>query len=324
MAQAQGRKATVAAGAVIGPRADGRWGHRHRRPTAARTWRTPCLVIVSTPTCNKGVVWTRFNRLPGRRGQSVSDHLRRSRARHVMVAEDRGFEPLRAFTQHAFQACALGHYANPPSQRLSPAAGPPKSTALRISVDGRPSVHVCSAQPLVWRHLAQLPQGRKAARVSELCRVHEGSLAARSRLAVRQAVCHSPIVVAFGVVEVRRPSHVGRPASARPAQSLPPAADRLERRVDVVDGDRDDRVLGVGCSVRLTIPPLIAPGSVGSPCSSISVVITIVYCISGMSGSASRMPRCRRSVPASTSSAGISKWTTLLHHGLRPPVRVES
>ena len=24
-------------------------------------------------------------------------------------AEDRGFEPLRAFTQHAFQACAIGH-----------------------------------------------------------------------------------------------------------------------------------------------------------------------------------------------------------------------
>ena len=34
------------------------------------------------------------------------------------LAEDRGFEPLRAFTQHAFQACALGHYANPPSRRL--------------------------------------------------------------------------------------------------------------------------------------------------------------------------------------------------------------
>ena len=25
------------------------------------------------------------------------------------TAEDRGFEPLRAFTQHAFQACAIGH-----------------------------------------------------------------------------------------------------------------------------------------------------------------------------------------------------------------------
>lgn len=27
----------------------------------------------------------------------------------VRLAEDRGFEPLRAFTQHAFQACAIGH-----------------------------------------------------------------------------------------------------------------------------------------------------------------------------------------------------------------------
>lgn len=34
------------------------------------------------------------------------------------LAEDRGFEPLRAFTQPAFQASALGHYANPPRMRL--------------------------------------------------------------------------------------------------------------------------------------------------------------------------------------------------------------
>ena len=39
----------------------------------------------------------------------------------------------------------------------------------------RTDSHVHSAQPLVWRQLAQLPQGRKAARVSELCRVREGS-----------------------------------------------------------------------------------------------------------------------------------------------------
>jgi hypothetical protein len=38
------------------------------------------------------------------------------------------------------------------------------------------TVPVDSAEPLVRRHLAQLPQGRKAARVSELCRVREGSL----------------------------------------------------------------------------------------------------------------------------------------------------
>ncbi len=29
-------------------------------------------------------------------------------------AEGKGFEPLKAFTLHAFQACALDHYANPP------------------------------------------------------------------------------------------------------------------------------------------------------------------------------------------------------------------
>ena len=30
-------------------------------------------------------------------------------SRLFSLAEDRGFEPLRAFTQHAFQACAIGH-----------------------------------------------------------------------------------------------------------------------------------------------------------------------------------------------------------------------
>lgn len=30
------------------------------------------------------------------------------------MAEDRGFEPLKPFSLHAFQACALDHYANPP------------------------------------------------------------------------------------------------------------------------------------------------------------------------------------------------------------------
>ena len=49
---------------------------------------------------------------PGARGLGVRSVALR------LLAEDRGFEPLRAFTQHAFQACALGHYANPPSRRL--------------------------------------------------------------------------------------------------------------------------------------------------------------------------------------------------------------
>ncbi len=43
-----------------------------------------------------------------------------------LMAEDRGFEPLRALTQPAFQASALGHYANPPPRILSgrPGLGP--------------------------------------------------------------------------------------------------------------------------------------------------------------------------------------------------------
>ena len=38
-------------------------------------------------------------------------HDRRTARR---LAEDAGFEPARGFPLHAFQACALGHYANPP------------------------------------------------------------------------------------------------------------------------------------------------------------------------------------------------------------------
>ena len=61
----------------------------------------------------------------------------RQRADHqgrlFVAAEDRGFEPLRAFTQHAFQACALGHYANPPPRRLSEVAAAAE-ILLRVSV----------------------------------------------------------------------------------------------------------------------------------------------------------------------------------------------
>ena len=33
------------------------------------------------------------------------------------TAEDEGFEPSIGFPIHAFQACALGRYANPPATR---------------------------------------------------------------------------------------------------------------------------------------------------------------------------------------------------------------
>ena len=38
-------------------------------------------------------------------------------------AEDEGFEPSIGFPIHAFQACALGRYANPPAITLKPRIG---------------------------------------------------------------------------------------------------------------------------------------------------------------------------------------------------------
>ena len=42
-------------------------------------------------------------------GKDESPDLESLVGAFVHMAEDRGFEPLRAFTQHAFQACAIGH-----------------------------------------------------------------------------------------------------------------------------------------------------------------------------------------------------------------------
>ena len=47
------------------------------------------------------------------------------------VAEDGGFEPPRVLSQHDFQSCALGHYANPPRVRLLEGEPPPEIVALR-------------------------------------------------------------------------------------------------------------------------------------------------------------------------------------------------
>ena len=38
--------------------------------------------------------------------------------RYTESAEDEGFEPSIGFPIHAFQACALGRYANPPAPKL--------------------------------------------------------------------------------------------------------------------------------------------------------------------------------------------------------------
>src|SRR6476619_2845571 len=124
-------------------------------------------------------------------------------------AEDRGFEPLRAFTQHAFQACALGHYANPPPRRLPERTACPEiaadsrrlclaetvadaaSTCHGCASGGRlaeairrdsqtcwPPVYTGGRHP-VWWYLSELPQGRNAARVGELFQVRGVSLFVR-------------------------------------------------------------------------------------------------------------------------------------------------
>ena len=75
------------------------------------------------------------------------------------MAEDRGFEPLRAVNPTRF-----------PSERHRPLG-----ESSTDNVTGSPH-RVSWRGPPVRRHHAQLPQGRKAARVSVLCRVCGGSL----------------------------------------------------------------------------------------------------------------------------------------------------
>ena len=66
----------------------------------------------STPSCFRPSATTtatapgHANR-PHQRQRARHPHLCRSQA--LRAAEDGGFEPPRAFTQHAFQACAIGH-----------------------------------------------------------------------------------------------------------------------------------------------------------------------------------------------------------------------
>ena len=74
------------------------------------------------------------------------------------VAEDEGFEPSIGCPIHAFQACALGRYANPPEGENS--------------IGG---YNYDYTRSLVRRYRTELPQGRNAARVGPLWRVCEGS-----------------------------------------------------------------------------------------------------------------------------------------------------
>ena len=75
-----------------------------------------------------------------------------------VLAEDEGFEPSIGCPIHAFQACALGRYANPPE-------GSTLSVAITM-ITPDPSYGVIRTE---------LPQGRNAARVGPLWRVCEGA-----------------------------------------------------------------------------------------------------------------------------------------------------
>ena len=82
----------------------------------------------------------------------------RQSEQEVNLAEDEGFEPSIGCPIHAFQACALGRYANPPEE-----------------VNSIGGCNYDYARSLVRRYRTELPQGRNAARVGPLWRVCEGS-----------------------------------------------------------------------------------------------------------------------------------------------------
>ena len=71
-------------------------------------------------------------------------------ARGCALAEDARFELARGFPQHAFQACALGHYANPPRASVSVPCG-----TSRLSVGAWP---VSCARPLARRYPVNSPR----------------------------------------------------------------------------------------------------------------------------------------------------------------------
>ena len=86
----------------------------------------------------------------------------RQSQQEVNLAEDEGFEPSIGCPIHAFQACALGRYANPPEGENS--------------IGG---YNYDYTRSLVRRYRTELPQGRNAARVGPLWRVCEGSFLIR-------------------------------------------------------------------------------------------------------------------------------------------------
>ena len=94
----------------------------------------------------------------------------------ALRAEDEGFEPSKGCPLHAFQACALGRYANPPEGANS--------------IGG---LNYDYARSLVRRYRTELPQGRNAARVGPLWRVYEGSFSRFNSSGRRSVEEHSDV-----------------------------------------------------------------------------------------------------------------------------------
>ncbi len=99
------------------------------------------------------------------------------------LAEDRGFEPLRAINPTRF-----------PSERHRPLG---ESSAGDITRQWRVASHAPypGNRPPVRCQLAQPPQGRKAARVGGLCQVRGGS----RLLGIRVRLCHWPSIAPTGL-----------------------------------------------------------------------------------------------------------------------------
>ena len=127
------------------------------------------------------------------------------------LAEDRGFEPLRAFTQRAFQARALGHYANPPSRRLP--EGEPHSP---IGRDRR--ILTCLRTRLDWAQTSRVvvphrtppgPEGSKGRRAlpgTRGVRSVRWNIGLARQRASSTRICHVVAVAACGLM---RPWRLG-------------------------------------------------------------------------------------------------------------------
>src|SRR3954466_8822096 len=100
---------------------------------------------------------------PGAVARSADDEGPGRRPGPSRLAEDRGFEPLRVINPTRFPIVRTRPLSESSAGEDTGAGG-----AARPRYSGR--------RPLVRRHLAELPQGRKAARAGGLWRVREGSL----------------------------------------------------------------------------------------------------------------------------------------------------